>query len=106
MLEFVVSPESIAMVAGVILSLLFSYIPGLRAWFDKFNAEQKRLWMLLMLALVAGSSFGLACGGILAGVACTTKGAVDVVWAFVLAVIANQSIYAISPQVGKSAQKD
>lgn len=98
-MEFVPTPENLAMVAGVVLSLAFSYVPGLTDWYEQFDPERKRLVMLGMLAVVAAGSFGLACAGILIGVACTIPGAIDLVWAFILAVIANQSIYAISPRL-------
>ena len=99
-MEFVLSPETLAMIAGVILSLIFSYIPGARNWFDQYAPEAKRLIMLTLLAIVAGSSYGLACAGILTGIACTVPGAIDVVWTLILAVIANQAAYSISPKVG------
>ena len=57
-------------------------------------------FMLALLAVVAAGAFGLSCAGILSGIACTAPGAMDVVWALALAVIANQSAYAISPRVG------
>lgn len=99
-MEFVLSPDSLAMIAGVILSLAFSYIPGARNWFDQYAPEAKRLIMLVLLAIAAFGSYGLACAGVLSGIACTVPGAIDVVWTLVMAVIANQSIYAISPRVG------
>jgi hypothetical protein len=58
-----------------------------------------------MLALVAGGMFALDCGGLLvkiapdvAGMCTAADGWVQVVRAFVLAMIANQSAYAISPK--------
>jgi len=104
-MEFSATPENLAMVAGVLLSLAFSYIPGLRGWFDNFGVEQKRLIMLALLALTTAGAFGLACAGILSGIVCTVPGAVDAVWAFILAVIANQSAYLITPQVGQPSDE-
>lgn len=98
-MEFHLSPEVLSMIAGAVLSLLFSYIPGMRAWFDQFVPEAKRLIMLVLLALTTGAVFGLSCAGIITGLACTQAGAVDLIWAFFLAVIANQSAYSITPQV-------
>jgi hypothetical protein len=92
-------------VAGVVLSLLFSYLPGLSAWYGELAGDKKRLIMLCMLALVAGGMFALDCGGLLvkiapdvAGMCTAADGWVQVVRAFVLAMIANQSAYAISPK--------
>ena len=41
-----VSSELIVSIAGVVLSLLFSYIPGLRTWFAALVTETKQLIML------------------------------------------------------------
>ncbi len=91
-------------VAGVVLSLLFSYLPGLSAWYGELSGDRKRLIMLGMLALVAGGMYALDCGGLLvkiapdvAGMCSSADGWVQVVRAFVVAMIANQSAYAISP---------
>lgn len=97
--------DLIASIAGVVLSLLFSYLPGLSAWYGELSGDKKRLIMLGMLALVAGGMYALDCGGLLvkvapdvAGMCTAADGWVQVVRAFVLAMIANQSAYAISPK--------
>lgn len=97
------SADSIALYAGVVLSLLFSYVPGLNSWFGALDGIVKRLVMLGLLVLVAVISYGLACLGWaadvgLAGVACTKVGFAELVKALITAVIANQGAYAISPQ--------
>ena len=92
-------------VAGVVLSLLFSYLPGLSSWYGTLSGDKKRFVMLAMLALVAGGMYALDCGGVLvklapdvAGMCSAADGWVQVVRAFVLAMIANQSAFALSPQ--------
>lgn len=37
--------DELAAVAGVVLSLAFSYVPGLSGWFDGLRGEYKRLIM-------------------------------------------------------------
>ena len=39
------TPESFALIVGAIVSLFFSYIPGLNTWFDQLLPEYKRLIM-------------------------------------------------------------
>jgi hypothetical protein len=96
--------DLLSSVAGVILSLLFSYLPGLSGWYGSLVGDKKRLIMLGMLALVAGSMYALDCGGVLVKFApalagmCSVDGWVDVLRAFVFAAIANQSAFALSPQ--------
>lgn len=94
-----ISSEIIVGAAGVILSLLFSYIPGLRVWFAKLVSETKQLIMLGLLILVTGAIFALGCFGVAEfGVACDKNGAIELVWMLIAGVIANQSTYLISPQ--------
>ncbi len=94
--------ELILAIAGIILSLVFSYVPGAKDWFDKLDGTKKRLVMLVLLAMAAGGMFGLACAGlgIELGlvVTCDRAGAIQMVMAFILAVTANQATYLISPK--------
>lgn len=99
------STENLAMVAAIILTLVFSYVPGLNTAFAKLAPEIKRLIMLGLLVLVAAGALGIACAG--AGnvfgvtVTCDETGIYALVKALVAAVIANQGVYAISPQTAK-----
>lgn len=91
--------EQLAMVSGVVLSLGFSYIPGLKGWFDKFEGDQKRLGMLIVLLLTSLGIFGLACSGRFdLGVACTVDGAIDLVEIFIFAAVTNQAAFLLTPE--------
>ena len=91
--------EILVSIAGVVLSLLFSYIPGLRVWFASLVSEKKQLIMLGMLVLVTAGAFGLGCAGVLdIGLPCDKGGVISIVRLLILAVIANQSTYLISPR--------
>jgi hypothetical protein len=97
--------DLLSSVAGAVLSLLFSYLPGLSAWYGTLTGDKKRLIMLGALALVAGGMYALDCGGLLvkivpdvAGMCSTADGWVQVVRAFVLATIANQAAFLVSPK--------
>lgn len=93
--------EGLALISGTILSLLFSYVPGLNTKFASFDREKKRLIMLGLLAVCALAIYGLACGGFAVdlgiAVTCDRAGAMALIQAFILAVIANQGTYSISP---------
>ena len=95
------SAESLSLVAGTVLSLTFSYIPGVRNWFTGFDPVIKRLIMLALLALTAGVVYGLSClgWGFEWGItlSCDQSGLLGLIEQFVIAIIANQSIFAISP---------
>ncbi len=95
------SAESLSLIAGTFLSLVFSYIPGAKDWFMHFEPEVKRLIMLGLIILSAGVVFGLGCLGWDAdlgiSLSCNRSGLLGLVQQIVIAIIANQSIYAISP---------
>jgi nitrate/nitrite transporter NarK len=88
----------LASIAGVVLSLLFSHVPGLDTWYAKLDGKVKRLIMAGLLLVVAGASFGLACADLWLQISCTREGAIGLVEAFVMALIANQATYQITPR--------
>lgn len=97
--------DLLALLAGAILSLAFSYVPKLRERWSAQDPEVKRIIMAGLLFLVAAAVFGLACAGWLASflpgiaVECSQAGLLDLVRIYILALAANQSTYSISPQV-------
>lgn len=100
-MEVLMTAETLSLLAGTILSLLFSYVPGLNTKFASFDTEKKRGIMLVILAVCAGAIYGLSCAGwatnLHINVTCDQAGAWILIQAFILAVIANQGIYSISP---------
>lgn len=93
--------EQLSAYAGVILSLLFSYVPGLSNWYDPLEPTRKRLIMLALLAVTVLSVYGLSCGNIYNIVTCDKTGALTLVNAFIMAMVANQATYKLSPRVAK-----
>ena len=98
------TPEILALVAGMVLSLAFSYIPNLRTWFAEKAKETQQLIMLGLMGLVALSTYGLACAGILSdlfevALTCDKIGILGLVKAFIFAIMANQGIYKLTPQM-------
>lgn len=84
---------SFEMLAGVVVSLLFSFVPGFKEWFGKLTSEKKQLFMLGLLAVVVAARFGLSCAGRDQTFICSWDGAWMALEAFVAAVIANQGTY-------------
>jgi FtsH-binding integral membrane protein len=97
------SAESLSLVAGTILSLTFSYIPGARRWFEEFEPEIKRLIMLALLLITGGVVYGLSCMGWASewgiSMSCDRSGLIGLIEQVVIAIVANQSVYAISPRL-------
>jgi len=100
------SAESLSLIAGTVLSLAFSYLPGISEWYASLEATHKRLVMLGLLVLATGAVFGLACAGWGAelglDLACDYHGLLGLVQQLVLAIIANQGVYALSPRFSKA----
>jgi len=91
-----ITPEFLAMVAGVVLSLAFSYIPGLKSLYDPLSGVWKRVVMAGLLLVVALVLFGLGCAGILGGVSCDKSGVIQLISVFIAALMANQSTYLLA----------
>ncbi len=93
--------EFLSMIAGILLSLLFSYVPGASDWYGALDGVHKRLVMLGLLFIATAGAFALSCAGIYDFATCDQAGAVQAFEAFIAAVIANQATYLISPKPAK-----
>lgn len=82
--------------AGTILSLGFSYIPGLKDWFAGLESQGRAVVMLGVLALTAGGLFASSCAGLYVSVVCDQQGAIELVKLFFAALAANQSTYLVT----------
>jgi hypothetical protein len=92
------TPELLVSIAGIILSLAFSYIPGLDVKFAALEGVYKRLVMLGLMVLTAAGAYGLSCAGLIDASTCDQAGAWGLVQLFIFAAIANQSAYMLSPE--------
>ena len=94
--------ELISSIAGVLLSLAFSYIPGAKDWFAKLSGEYKRLVMLGSLLLASAAVMLLACTGWAAdlgiNITCDRPGLVQLLTAFLAAFVSNQATFQITPK--------
>jgi hypothetical protein len=94
--------EQLTAIAGAILSLTFSYVPGLRSRYEPLSDAAKRLVMLALLVAAAAGVYGLACtewGALLEiGVECGKPGLARLVWSLVMAIITNQTTFIITPK--------
>ena len=87
----------LAAISGVILSLAFSYVPGVSDRFNELEKPEKQAAMGLLLLLVAVFVFSVQCTNLYDfGVVCSTAGAVDFSKILLAALIANQSVYSIT----------
>jgi len=92
------TPEMLGGIAGIVLSLLFAYIPKLNVKFAELTPEAKRLIMLGVLLATSGAIYGLNCGGVIStGVTCDRAGIIQLGSIFLYAVVLNQSTYGLTP---------
>jgi len=93
--------ETLSAISGVVLSLLFSYIPGLSKWYGEKSEDVKRLIMLGLIVLAGAAAFGLACGGLAGdfgiGLTCDKAGGIALLKSIAAAAIANQAAYQLTP---------
>jgi hypothetical protein len=92
--------EVLAAIAGILLSLVCSYVPGIATKYNALDGTKKRLIMAGLLLLAAAGTFGLSCAHIVGGVTCDQPGLIQLATAFIFALIANQSTNSISPELG------
>lgn len=83
---------------GVLLSLIFRYVPKAKVWFDTKLGDNKGLFMLGLCLIVAIIYFAFGCIPLLASwlninVGCSPQGALKMVEAFVVILLSNQITY-------------
>lgn len=91
--------DQIASIAGIVLSLAFSYAPGLSTWFDTQDGTRKRLITGVVIIAVGIGAFVANCVQI-GGVVCDQKSVSSFLTATIAALVANQAMYLVSPKIG------
>lgn len=100
------SSEAISMVAGTLISLMFSYVPGVKDQFEELTSTGKRAWLCVFILVVGVSSFIFGCAGLSDVVSCDKSGASGLIRSVMLALIANQTAYIISPASSKKKENN
>jgi len=90
------SVELFASIAGIVISLACSYIPGLAPRWNTLDGVTKRLIMGVLMLAVAIAAVALSCSGIAGIVSCDKVGVITVLSALISALVANQSVYQIT----------
>ena len=91
------TPEFVSSIAGIVLSLAFTFVPGLNEWYEPLVKSKKQLIMLGALAVVTAASVVLACVGWFNSPAtCDQVGIQQAITAFIAAAVANQAIYKLT----------
>jgi hypothetical protein len=94
------TPELLASIAAMLLSLAASYLPGFSTWYSALDTLFKRLLMLILLAAVSAAAYALACAGYASSLhislSCDAPGALDLFKTFLAALLANQATYQLT----------
>lgn len=94
--------QTLSATAAILLSLMFTYIPTLADRYNTYNATHKRLIMLACLVTITAAISALSCLSVGAyfgvTVTCDKSGIAGLVNTFILAVVANQGTFLISPK--------
>lgn len=92
------SSEWLSRVVGVVISLMFAYVPGLSDWYEAQDGTKKRFVMLAALLIACLAIFGASCAGWTDQIACTQQGASGMLRIAFDVVMANQATYLLTPQ--------
>jgi hypothetical protein len=80
--------------SGMVMSLAFSYVPGLSGWYAAQTAQKKSVVMLVILALCVAGIVAVSCNGWYdVGVVCDKVGLVELAKVFMAVLVANQATY-------------
>ena len=86
----------LATLAGVLLSLAFGYVPGLRDWYGAQDGIRKAQVMAAALLLAGAGVYVTSCYTPFTAVTCDEAGFWELVEMFIAALIANQATFLIA----------
>ncbi len=94
------TPQLLAGIVGMILSLLFAYVPKLNTWYAALETDVKKSIMALAMIVAGVLVYILACVPALGFpfVACPAGGVWSLLTIVVSALIANQATVSIAPK--------
>lgn len=91
------TPELLAGIAGIVLSLLAAYLPGFKEWFAGLASDTKATVMAWLLLAIGVAVFVLGCAGLvkLAGLTCDAAGLFVLAQVLFAALVGNQATYVL-----------
>lgn len=93
------TPETIASLAGLIISVIFSYFPILRVKYAALSEELKSVIMIALMILAGFAAWGAGCiGWVETNLACDVSSVQKLIWLILVAIATNQGVHRISPQ--------
>ena len=111
MIEVNLTAAVLLAVVGALLSVAFTWFPGLNTWYAGLNKDQQSAIMLGLLILAAAVMITLGCSGLImvVGLVCTPQGIFTVVInlgvGLVTAMMANQGTYGLTKNLAPKSVK-
>lgn len=97
MFTFEVNPSALMLFLGIVLSLLFDYLPPLKNWFDNFSVDEKRKIMTLALVVVGILVYVGSClGWFVTNLVCAPQDIVNFLYSLFVAGAVNQGFHALT----------
>ncbi len=100
------TPDLLASLFAVILSLLASYLPGFSNWYAALDTVAKRLFMAGGLLIITAGIAGLACAGYASQIGVTLTCDMDGLWialkSYFAAIAVNQAAYQLTRRVNSN----
>jgi hypothetical protein len=98
------TPQILSAIVGVIISLLFTLIPGLQKWYDGLG-QYKGLFMVGLMVVVGLVIFGLSCipSFPLPMLTCDIAGIWELLVLIASAIVGNQMAYLTTKKLGEPA---
>lgn len=93
-----ITPEVLGGLGGIVLSMLFTYIPGLRTNWANLPKEKQQLYMMGMLLGITGLVIASSCFNLWVFISCTKEGIMGIFGVFGSAVLGNVTAYNALPQ--------
>lgn len=111
MIEVNLTAAVLLAVVGALLSVAFTWFPGMNTWYAGLDKDQQSAIMLGLLILAAAVMITLGCTGLIVvvGLVCTPQGIFTVVInlgvGLVTAMMANQGTYGLTKHLAPKSVK-
>jgi hypothetical protein len=102
-MDITFQPDAILSLAGIVLSLVFGYLPMLKTWYDGVNPVYRPLLMAGVLLLITVGKLVAECGGSFACMGVNWQAAF---WGWFGALIANQTTFMIAVKQPRQERMD
>jgi hypothetical protein len=99
------TPDLMAGAAGILLSLVFTFVPALNVWYAAKAPEAKSAIMIGSLVVVAALLAGSSCLNLWQFITCDKPGGMQLAEMLFAAIVGNQGIYGLTKNLAPASVK-